>query len=193
MANSVTFKFAGLAGIRDVLKKLPEETQKKVLRPAIAKSAKPLLAAAKAKAPVRSGALRASLTSLVRKGKRDGLYYAAVGPSSDYFMAGKRVRGDASRVGADKPANYAHLVEFGHMSAAATGVNVASAAGSARVRGGRSKKTVFSARSFILPKPFMRPAFMNSKDQVEQVMAQEIQRGLADAVKRIAGNKAAKG
>ena len=193
MANSVTLKFSGLAGIRDVLKKLPDETQKKVLRPAIGKAAKPLLSAAKARVPVRTGALRASLTSLVRRGKKDGLYYAAVGPSSDYFLGGKRVRGNQSKAGADKPANYAHLVEFGHMSAAATGVDVATAKGTRRRRGKKGSDQAFTPRSFVLPQPFMRPAMMSSRDQVEKVLAAEIRKGLEDAVNRINTNKAAKG
>jgi hypothetical protein len=59
------------------------------------------------------------------------------------------------------PAKYAHLVEFGHYSRAGTGTQVKSA------KGTTTKEGTFSANSFVLPQPFMRPAFVGSKAQIE--------------------------
>lgn len=196
MAESPFFKvkLAGLDEIRATLRQLPQETQNKVLTYAVRRAAAPMVKVAKSLAPVDTGALRSSIGVIVRRGKRGGDPYAIVGPERGrYFRKGKRLKKGADRRGADEPANYAHLVEFGHMSAAATGVNVATAKGSAIRRSKRSKKTEFTARSFVLPRPFMRPAVLRTQNEVAAALADGIAVGIDQAIERIVKNPAARG
>jgi HK97 gp10 family phage protein len=196
MADSPFFKvsLAGLDGIRATLRQLPEETQNKVLAYAVRRAAAPMVKVAKSLAPVDTGALRASIGVLVRKGKRGGDPYAIIGPERGrYFRKGKRLKKGADRRGADEPANYAHLVEFGHMSAAASGTSVASAKGSSTRANKRNKKTQFSARSFVLPRPFMRPAVLRTQNEVAAALADGIAAGIDQAIDRIVKNPAARG
>lgn len=190
MANSgfVKFKLTGLEEIRATLRQLPEETQRKVMAVAVRKAAKPMVAAAKTYAlrSVRTGALRNSIDVVVKK-SRSGDSYAIVGPARGYFVSGKRLKKGADARGADQPANYAHLVEFGHHSAAGTGVVLS------KTRGKSRRKGTLNAVSFVRPKPFMRPAVLTTQEQVAANMAEGVAAGLAQALKRIVKNPAARG
>lgn len=97
----------------DLLNALPGAVGDRVIPKALGAAAKPIASGVKARAPRKSGALKNSITSVVRK-YSDGGAIAVIGPDRDYFQGGKRVKAGEDRRGADRPANYAHLVEDGH-------------------------------------------------------------------------------
>ncbi len=82
------------------LEQFPRTVQRKLLRQAIRDGARPILAAAKANAPVLTGALKASLRLRVRKNVKPGVYAVQI-------QAGKygEFRGDQF---------YAAFLELGH-------------------------------------------------------------------------------
>lgn len=189
MANSmrIGFTLSNWEEMRSLLLNLPPAVESRILGDALSVAAKPIVNAAKARAPVDTGALRRSITSVVKRYPKAGKVMAIIGPSRDFFRGGKRIKPGGDFRGAASPAHYAHLVEFGHMSAAATGTSVATAKGSViRRKNPKSKKTEFQARSFILPRPFLRPAVLTAKPAVEGQLAKGVEVGMAREIKRLA-------
>lgn len=182
MANSalIGFKLDGLDEVRNVLKTLPKELADKVLQTALTRAAAPVVKAAKRNAPVRTGALRQSIGTIVKKGKRDGSVYAVIGPRRGYYRQGKALKKTADNTGADQPANYGHLVEYGHMA-------VKPDKGATLREKKRNWKKARAVR-FIPPKPFLRPALMNSKTEVIAEMAKGVAEGMQRQLKRLQKN-----
>lgn len=183
MSNSAyaQFKLEGLEEILRVVRELPDETQKKVLAVAVRKAAAPLVSAAKmfAGRSVRTGALRESITAIVKKGKGGGVY-AVVGPARGYFRRGVALKAGDDAKGADMPANYAHLVEFGHVAVA-------------RRRGTSRRKRTAIELGFVPARPFMRPALLAAQDAMANAFAAGVDSGITQAVKRLAKNPASRG
>jgi HK97 gp10 family phage protein len=112
-----------IRGVAEVVKKMSalsnkKETDRK-LAASMKKAAKPVLAIAKSKVPVDEGHLRSSLAMNTKINKRTGNRNVRIGPDdSSYRSFGNNI--DESGTGSislgkkKKPANYAHLVEFGH-------------------------------------------------------------------------------
>jgi len=175
-----TSGLAGLPEIREVLRTLPKETEQKVIAVAMRRAAKPLVSAAKQFAPKRTGALKESIGFVVRKGRNGRSSYAAVGPASGYYRGGAAVKHGASVRGADNPAKYAHLVEFGHVAV------------KPQKNTSRRKRTAQAGR-FVPAKPFMRPALLAASDAVATELAAGVEQGIAQALKRLAKNPAARG
>jgi len=88
------------------LGRLKTSIERKVLRKAIAKGLKPIAAAAKRKAAVRSGLLKRSIKSKVTRMVSGKIF---VDPKVTGVVDGKL----------SKPAKYAHLIEFGTRKAKA--------------------------------------------------------------------------
>lgn len=82
---------------------IPAKTFVRATRLAI----KPILRAARALAPVRTGALKKSLGIRVKRYTRDGIVYGVMGPRRSKVFTGKNGK-------AIKPSKYAHLAERGH-------------------------------------------------------------------------------
>lgn len=175
----------GLGELSAALQGIPRDLRTQVLAVAVKKAAAPVVRAAKqfAQRSRRTGALQKSITSTVRKYKNDGVAVAVIGPDKAYYGDGKRLKKGADRTGADKPANYAHLVEFGHLSRAGTGTNVATAKGTSR------RKGTFEAQSFILPQPFMRPALASTAG----VVRGELIKGISTGIERTRARLVKKG
>jgi hypothetical protein len=133
--------------------------------------------AARNNAPKDEGDLKASMTNVVRSYKGGNLIMGFVGPEKGFYRGGKggkrvrirREKGESTseyqdrNAGQKRPENYAHLVEFGHYSAAATGVSVSNG-----TKGASRRKLTFPTRSFIMGKPFLRPAFEQGRANLEQ-------------------------
>jgi HK97 gp10 family phage protein len=158
----VHFDTPGLKALMEVVHQLPIEVRTNVLADGVRMGAKPVVTAAKSFAAVRSGALRKSITSVVRKDRKRGTAVAVVGPSTQYFHGGKKVKKGQSYKGADRPANYAHLVEFGYAK-----------------RNGAEHPA----------RPFMRPAVRVAQAKVGVSMAVGIQRGLTKAIRKFKRKK----
>ncbi len=167
------------------MKTLPVELQQKVMAIALARAAKPLVNAAKmfALRSKRTGALVESLGAIVKKDKSGGAY-AVIGPRRGYFRGGKKLgKGEDAR-GADAPANYAHLVEFGHRTALG---------GTLTRKSGRGKKGAGQEGKFVPPRPFMRPALLAAGDAVATELANGVSDGIARTLQRIVKNPASRG
>lgn len=107
MADS-GFKIDGLDELQRKLKTLPGKVQKKLLRSAVTAGAKPIVNAAKAKAPKRTGTLELSIGRKVMM--KNGTAVAVIGPKTNVQSESK---GQTI-----KPSRYAHLVEKGFIDRA---------------------------------------------------------------------------
>jgi len=104
------FRASSVSDFDRNIKKLISEVQKQAMRDSVKKSATPMLQDARAKAPVRTGALKKSLAVKVKTYKRgsNATVMAIIGADRKFVGAG-----------GDKPANYLHLVELGTEHSAA--------------------------------------------------------------------------
>lgn len=167
-------KITGLEEIDAAFRALgdPRELDRNVSRSG-KKAMRPVLDMARALAPQRTGALKRSLTITSRKLK-NGNRSIRVGPDTRYY--GRISKTGAVNLGKmARPANYAHLVEFGHHSAAASGISARSARGLSRRKGS------FVDRSFVMPKPFLRPAWDRHRAGLMAVFMDEMMLGLERA------------
>lgn len=170
---SAYFQWTGLAELTRTLRGLPAEVAQNVLEETVDAAAQPIVLAAKIYAgrSRRTGALQASLTSVVRNYPRRGISVAVIGPDKRYYRKGRVVRGKKA-LGADRPANYAHLVEFGH-------IVVKPVSGTSRRR-----KTAVSA-GIVAAKPFLRPAFSSQQDIALERMAITMTAGVNRALAKL--------
>ena len=118
-ANYRISGFTGLDDLKAVLLGLPKEVQDHILHDAMGPACVPIEEAARSFAPKLTGALASSIAHKVISGKGRAYAMALIGPARDYFLAGVRLpkrmldkRANKSLL--SRPANYAHLVEFGH-------------------------------------------------------------------------------
>lgn len=150
-------KLRGLEGLQKQLSKLSEDTQPKVLRSALREAFKPVLAAAQAKVPVDSGALRAGIVLATAKTKDGGI---AAGLLIANNSAGlKQSRLAAAAFGEAQldstPSRRWHLTELG---------------------------TAHSP-----PEPFLRPALEENADSVVSDFATALNKKIQNAIKRGGG------
>ncbi len=170
-------KITGLEEIDANFRKLSDEkTLERNVGRSLKKAMKPVLDMARTLVPVDEGDLKRSLTVSVRK-NRKGNRSARVGPDTKTIV----------RAGADgaldfkkkkRPANYAHLVEYGHHSAAKTGQSGFGAKGTKR------KKGTFAANSFVMGQPFLRPAWDKHSPGAMAVFKEEMERGLVRVMRK---------
>jgi HK97 gp10 family phage protein len=161
----------GLAELRETLKGLSDDLQTVIITNAVRGAAKPVERYAKMLAPRRTGALEASIGTVVRKSKKGASAYALVGPLRGYYRGGKRVTRGASNAGAGSPAHYAHLVEYGHATAKGA-------------KGTSLRKKTATVSGFVPPKPFMRPAAIMAAAATGAAMADGIRTGIEKAVRK---------
>lgn len=193
MANTmrIGFRLDNFKELQAMLANLPAVTQQKVIGVALESAAVPIERAARKLAPKRTGALRASITHVLRKYPKKTM--VIIGPDKDYYEGGKRVKKGESRLGKDRPANYAHLIEFGHLSRnAAANATVkkmvlftareraaANVAGRALPAAGR--RTV----DFVPARPFLRPAVEQGKAAAAAAFEQGVAKGLVREIKKL--------
>lgn len=174
---STSAKIEGVAGLRSILDQLPKEIRLTVLAAAVAAAAVPVEAAAKNFASKRSGALRKSIRTVVRNSPSKSSAVAVVGPSRDYFRGGRRLKNGANRNGAERPANYAHLVEFGHA--------VRKPKKGRTIRKGNAAMPADGKLTWVPPRPFMRPAIAATKNLTSRALLDGAQRGIEKARDRL--------
>jgi HK97 gp10 family phage protein len=159
-------RVAGVTGLKDlsaVLNQLPVEVRDKVMRDAMGTACKPIEDAARSMAPVKTGALKKSIAHKVLQTPGSPDVRGLIGPSRDYFAPNERgamrkLSRKASKRGAARPSNYAHLVERGHLMA-----------------GGKR----------VPPHPFMRPAFISAAPATGSAFALGMAAGLEKARQRL--------
>lgn len=200
MANSmrIGFTLSNFEEMRQLCRDLPPAVESRVMGDAVKVAAAPIVKAAKLKTPVRTGALRRSITAVVKRYPRAGKVMALIGPDTRYYSKGKGLDKKADRRGADRPANYAHLVEFGHHIAKGGAlrdqheiVSTVITDSKGRIRRVRKKGTVVekasgTATMFVLPQPFLRPAVMSAGAQAQAELARGVEVGMKREIKRLA-------
>lgn len=134
------------------LKNIAIEVRDKVLDQAITEAAEITVAEARRLAPEETGLLRRSIIRVLRGGSRGS--YVIIGPKSNFSGPGPDGR---TRV----PANYAHLVEFGHAKVKP-------------VKGTSIRKKTATSIGFVPAKPFLRPAIENTRLQVRASLVNSI-------------------
>lgn len=161
--QGIKLELTGLNELNATLAGVSEAMRTTIISAAVTEGAKPLVRYVKMYCPVDTGALRASIASKTLRNRKTGKAVAMVGPSTASFRGNKKVKKGESKLDADKPSRYAHLVEFGHM----------------RKKGG-----------FTAAKPFMRPAVAAAGPSIVRGIVAGASKGLIAAAKRLAKNNA---
>lgn len=193
MANTmrIGFKLANFAELKALLSNLPAVTEKKVVGVALEKAAGPIERAAKRLAAKDTGALRASITHTLRQYPKKTV--VIIGPDRGYYEGGKRAGKGQARAGMDRPSNYAHLIEFGHLTrnakanatakkfVAHTAKEIAAANAAGRSLPSAGRRTV----DFVPARPFLRPAVLQGEAAAAQAFEQGMAKGLEREIKKL--------
>jgi hypothetical protein len=187
------YNLMGVTDLRQFVQGIDPWVQRRLIHRTMEQSCKVMVEQAKnnivSNDSVDTGALKKSMGLVIREYPKSRHITAVIGPRIMSFVRGKTGRARSAKSsdksqGMIKPFKYAHLVEFGHYSAAATGVSVADG-----TKGTSRRKHTFPTRSFIQGKPFLRPAYESSKAFVEaRVMAafkEALQREVARMAKKL--------
>lgn len=169
----------GVAELKASLTTLSRATARNALKRALVAAAKPTVQAAKSKAPVLEGVLKRSITvsSEVVNNTGKGAYAKVMREGGTKQDALKALR-DARR-GSD-----------------ALFTSAAVAIGPAIVDDQSSRKNRVlefgGGRGNRAPQPFLRPAWDETKGQVEEIIARELSAQIAKSIARTAARRAAK-
>lgn len=173
MANNGTYRHVQRMGaVTHLLQQLPVEVQTSILMTATAEAHKPVKAAMKrhARRSRRTGALEESIDTLVKNYPARAKALAVTGPDRGHYRGGKRVKKGGDFRGADRPANYAHLVESGHVIA---------------TKGGTVRRGTAQVTGFVPGKPFARPAGEETKQEVAARFTAGLEKGITKARDRL--------
>jgi hypothetical protein len=177
MANSDYAHVTGASELTDALRQISDAVRSDVLAAGLREVVKPVLISAKryARRSERTGALQESLTTKVINYPSNGKAVGLVGPDKSYYRKGKKVsRNVASFAGADRPANYAHLIEYGHRAVAPK-------------KGATIRKKTAKVSGWVPAKPFLRPAVLTTRSEQGAAFYRGIQKGFASAVRKAGG------
>lgn len=171
-----TATISGQRGVEIAIAQISERLVRGGMRDALMKAARHVTAAAKRNAPRETGALRKSIRQKALTNPKKKLVTVLVGPS-------RGVTATASDGKLRRPANYAHLVEYGTASRG--------------VWGGRRKKGLFGIGAVKgktvtpgnPPKPFLRPAWESNKGAVLATYKAEIGNSIRRRAKQLARTK----
>lgn len=113
--SGVTFKgkVGGLDEVKAMLKGLPEQVQRRVIRPALTKATKPMLLAARRLAPRETRALSKSLVRIMRTYVKTGTILAVIAPKQQETLLLVRTSSYSQKPQKVNPKFYAHLVHGG--------------------------------------------------------------------------------
>lgn len=147
-----SFRLSGDRELRQALRIIEREMGTRGLERALRYAGRPIVTAARrnldAQGAVDTGALRRSLGFYLRRNRRNREPYLIIGARH-----GKQFTVNGPDGKARVPANYAHLVEYGHLIASP---------------GSKLRKGEGQVLGFVLPKPFLRPAFEQQRGPARQ-------------------------
>lgn len=181
---------------RAALATLPDNLRKRGLVDAFRKAARIVVKSAQSMVDVDSGTLKRSLGLVIRRPKRaKGDPYAVVGARRGYSRQVTRLgwNGLFSYTQKAVPANYAHLVELGHYVVSGGTLNNKGAGSRTRLARSAARTGQGSATQYILPRPFLRPAFEKSKSPVVSSLVESLTSFQTREAARIARLAARKG
>lgn len=168
MASAVSGDFSGLRRMAAKLHGLSIANQAGVLKAGMRAETKAIAADARSRATKDEGDLKASMGDKVLAYEGGAVVVGLIGPRKGKWGPGKggrRVR-KRGKEGGKQPANYAHLVEKGHRMAAATGRNVR------ENKGKTFRKGTLQQTGYVLPRPFLGPAFQAGQASLESGLRQ---------------------
>lgn len=182
MANSAYIRkpITGFTELHAVLQKLPDAMRTRILADGVREGARPVVRSIKAAAgrSKLTGALQKSIGAVVRKYPKNSNAVAIIGAERAYFKGGKWVKKGQSARGGDNPANYAHLVEYGHRIAVG---------GRLKRTNGRGAPATGKAGGFVPAKPFMRPGTAAATAAAGASVAVGIEKGLIKELRKLKG------
>jgi hypothetical protein len=189
MANSAYKHITGMDTVTGILQVLPREVRNDIMKTSLAAAARPIVRAAKryARSSRQTGALMQSIDQKVINYRNTNTAVAIVGPRRDYYRAGKILGRKDNRAGASRPANYAHLVEFGHRarnSEQNTKLKTVIKTGAAERRRAAEAGELTSAGgvrralTWVPAKPFIRPAAMTAAPQAAAAFVKGMEKGI---------------
>lgn len=158
----IRFQITGHTELAKALQGLSAKVAQGVAMQAMEVAVQPVVEAARNLTPVgETGELKRSIGFAVRQYRKGRLTFGVVGP-----RRGFGVPDESTKTGMTDPANYAHLVEYGHAVAG-------------------------NAAGWVEAKPFMRPAWDATAPTVMKLLGQELGAGIEAAAaigaKRAAG------
>lgn len=198
--------YTGSSYVQAALAGIKKGVQSTIVRAALTKAARPIAKDAKRRAPSRkrgkkdgpSGLLKKSIGFKVKRIKKTDVLVAIIGARREVMgFVGKQKR---------VPANYAHLIEYGHRVATGGVLERIQKPGwtpelvwNTRLKTmvykhGAPKRNSPSARigkqtGYVKAQPFMRPAWDAGRRQAERTIVEEVRAG----IKRITAKYAVKG
>jgi len=178
------FILSGVVDLSRFLRELKPSTQMAIIATSVEAASKPIVSQARSNVSVRSGALKKSIGAIIRKYPRTGSVAAFIGARrGSYAIATSlktkktgliKLHGSEDSTQRITPANYSHLVEFGHRSVHGGGNLSRGREGPIKghwnsVNKNKSiRKGTLHETSYIAPKPFLMPAFESGKAFAEQ-------------------------
>lgn len=175
---------------------LPVELRKRGLTDALRRAARLIVQQAQRLVPIQSGSLKKSLGLIIRRPKKArGDPYAVLGARKGYSREVTRTGFGGTFVYTQKanPANYAHLVELGHHVVTGGTLDNRATGGRTRVAGRSARTGQGSATQYILPRPFLRPAFQSSRGPVVSSLVESLRSFQTREAARIARRLQRKG
>lgn len=181
----IGIEITGIDDLSKGLKAIGKKMREQIGREAVATALVPMVNAARANAGKSrdTGALQDSIGLKVKPYQRGAKIFGIVGPRRGFR------RSDPSGKGFRDPVKYAHLVEFGHYTRAGKGGKFGAAKKGEKV-------TEETATAYVLPQPFMRPAYAATKSGMVKTLGEVIGSRVDVEAKRVyaarRGRRAAK-
>ena len=173
------FTIVGEKELLRTMKSLGVKTKMKLLRPAVAAGAKPIVKAAKRNAPVETGLLKIALGTKVILNKSKQVAFGVIGARTS-FKSKKADKIEADLNAPRKPSNYAHLVEFG----AKSHFVIPKRREALKISDSQFASKVEIPR--IPHKPFLRPAFNSNKRRAQNEIMKRLWQGIKKDARRVA-------
>lgn len=196
MANELRtrWKVTGVTDLRGFIADIKPSAQSRILGGAMAEASKPVVVAARAHVPKDTGALKRSLGFVVRRYPVRGQVASFIGARKGKYKPTKTRTGRSSIRRARKdetgvflrPANYSHLVEFGHRIAKGgrltdtyhTEMTVVN--GKRRLRKTSRVKIKATGKSvgYVIARPFLGTAVLQTRGQVDAAIGAGFEKAL---------------
>jgi hypothetical protein len=179
-------ELTGITDLRGFIKDLNPGSQDRIIMGGMKTAGDTISKIAKTKiVNNETGALRKSLGTVVKRGTKTGLLMAFVGARSRYYVGGKRLKAGQSykRSQLRNPAKYSHLVEYGHRSVHGGGAlpnygGKVSGVFNSVNKGKTIRAGTVKATSFVPPRPFLYPAFLQGQNAARSQIMKGFKRAL---------------
>ena len=171
----------GLRELGNILRELPKNIGRNVLRSAVSSGAAVIRDEAKHRAPVDTGEMQ---KDIMIKRSRDCTDQKAI--YAVYVRSGKKSRLAGKKRGVDRDSFYWRFIEFGHFSRPPDGGNLLRHTDRGDVNNSALASQVQTgAVRWIAAKPFMRPAFETKKEAAVEAIADKLRTRIPEEVAKL--------